>query len=128
MLVTTSQSVLLTTSQSVLLTTSTESDGEVFQVFHRFLTPTHVRDDHGELGVQGVVQLADGTLVAPEGVVVLAVLCVRVAGCGEQLVPGRGVGEGLRHAVGRLPAQRNATVTTTTWTSTVPDPNGIGSF
>ena len=68
---------------------------------------TYIGDDDGELGVERMVQLADGALVAPEGVVVLAVLCVRVARRGEQLVPGRGVGEGLWHAVGWLPAKRN---------------------
>ena len=66
---------------------------------------THVGDDDGQLRVESVVHLADGSLVTPEGVVVLTVLGVRVTDRGERLVPGRGVGVRLRHAVGRLPVK-----------------------
>lgn len=61
-----------------------------------------VRHDDGELWVERVVQLPHGSLVAPEGVVVLAVLGVRVADRSEHFVPGGGVGERLRDAVRRL--------------------------
>lgn len=54
-----------------------------------------------------MVDFADGAFVAPEGVVILTVLGVRVPHRGEQLVPGRGVGVGLRDAVGGLPATTN---------------------
>lgn len=68
---------------------------------------THIRDDDGKLWVECVVHFADGSLVTPEGVVVLTVLGVWVADCGEHLVPGCGVGVRLRHAVRRLPANPN---------------------
>lgn len=64
---------------------------------------THVWNDDGELGVEGVVHLSDGSFVTPEGVVVLAVFGVRVADRGEDFVPGGGVGVRLRHTVWRLP-------------------------
>lgn len=67
---------------------------------------THVWDDDGEFRVEGVVDFADGAFVTPEGVVVLAVLGIRVTDRGEQLVPGCGVGVGLRDAVGGLPANQ----------------------
>ena len=67
---------------------------------------THVRHDDGELWVERVVQLPHGSLVAPEGVVVLAVLSVRVADRSEHFVPGGGVSERLRDAVRRLPARQ----------------------
>lgn len=68
---------------------------------------TYIWNDHGEFGVQCVVHLADGSFVTPEGVVVLTVLGVRVSDCGEHLVPRRGIGVRLRHAVRRLPANRS---------------------
>lgn len=71
---------------------------------------THVRDDDGEFGVEGVVDFAHGAFVTPEGVVVLTVLGVRVPDGGEQLVPGCGVGVGLRDAVGGLPANQKQTL------------------
>lgn len=64
---------------------------------------THVWNDDGELGVEGVVHLSDGSFVTPEGVVVLAVFGIRVADRGEDFVPGGGVGVRLRHTVWRLP-------------------------
>lgn len=67
---------------------------------------THIRDDDGELWVECVVHLANGSFVTPEGVVVLAVLGVGVTDRGEHLVPGRGVGVRLWHAVRRLPAKQ----------------------
>lgn len=70
---------------------------------------THVGDDDGKFRVEGVVDLADGAFVTPEGVVILAVPGVRVADRGEQLVPGCGVGVGLRDAVGGLPADQKQT-------------------
>lgn len=73
---------------------------------------THVRHDDGEFGVEGVVDFADGAFVTPEGVVILTVLGVRVPDGGEQLVPGCGVGVGLRDAVGGLPASQKQTLLT----------------
>lgn len=67
---------------------------------------THVRNDDGELRVERVVHFADGALVAPEGVVVLTVLGIRVSHRGEHLVPGCRVGVGLRNAVRRLPTNQ----------------------
>lgn len=64
---------------------------------------THVWNDDGELRVEGVIHLADGSFVTPEGVVVLAVLGVRVADRGEDFIPGGGVGVRLRHTVRWLP-------------------------
>lgn len=68
----------------------------------------HIWNNDGEFGVECVVHLADGSFVTPEGVVVLAVLGVRVSHCGEQLVPRRGVGVRLWYAVRRLPVKPNA--------------------
>lgn len=62
--------------------------------------------DDGQLGVEGVVHLPDGSFVTPERVVVLRVLGVRVTGRGEDLVPRRGVGVGLWDTVGRLHGDR----------------------
>lgn len=51
-----------------------------------------------------MVNLPNGSLVTPEGVVVLAVFGVRVADCGKDFIPGRGVGVRLWHTVWWLPA------------------------
>ena len=67
---------------------------------------THVRNNDGKLWVECMVHLADCAFVTPEGVVVLTVLGIRVTDCGEHLVPRRGVGVRLRHAVGRLPTKK----------------------
>lgn len=67
---------------------------------------THVGNDDCELRVESVVHFADGALVAPEGVVVLTVLGIRVSDRGEHLVPGCRVGVGLRNAVRRLPTNQ----------------------
>lgn len=50
-----------------------------------------------------MVHLADGSFVTPERVVVLTVFGIRVADCGEHLVPGGGVGVRLWHTVWWLP-------------------------
>lgn len=57
-----------------------------------------------------MVDFADGAFVTPEGVVILAVPGVRVPDGGEQLVPGGGVGVGLRDAVRGLPADHKHTI------------------
>lgn len=67
---------------------------------------THIRNDDRKLWVESVVHLADGSFVTPEGVVVLTVLGIRVADCGEHLVPRCGVGVRLWHAVWRLPTNQ----------------------
>lgn len=68
---------------------------------------THIWNDDSELRVECMVHLANCSFITPEGVVVLAVLGVRVSDRREQLVPRRGVGVRLRHAVRRLPAKPN---------------------
>lgn len=67
---------------------------------------THIWNNDSKLWVECVVHFADGSFVTPEGVVVLTVLGIRVADCGEHLVPRRGVGVRLWHAVWRLPANQ----------------------
>lgn len=57
-----------------------------------------------------MVDFADGALVTPEGVVILTVLGIGIPDRGEQLVPGCGVGVGLRDAVGGLPANQEQTL------------------
>lgn len=68
---------------------------------------THIRNDDSKLWVECVVHLANGSFVTPEGVVVLTVLGIRVADCGEHLVPRCGIGVCLRHAVWRLPTNQS---------------------
>lgn len=51
-----------------------------------------------------MVHLPNGSFVTPEGVVILAVFGVRVTDCGEDFIPGGGVGIRLRHTVWWLPA------------------------
>lgn len=63
-------------------------------------------NNDGEFGVECMIHFADRSFVTPEGVVLLTVLCVRVADGGEHLVPRRRVGVRLRHAVRRLHCDR----------------------
>lgn len=58
-----------------------------------------IRNDDRKLWVECMVHLADGSFITPEGIVVLAVLSIRVADCGEHLVPRSGIGVCLWHAV-----------------------------
>lgn len=68
---------------------------------------THIRNDDRKLWVECMVHLADGSFITPEGIVVLAVLSIRVADCGEHLVPRSGIGVCLWHAVWWLPTNQN---------------------
>ena len=71
---------------------------------HKTIKLTHIRDNDGELGVQCMIDLSDGSFVTPERVVILCVFGVRVPRCREELVPRCGIGVRLWDTVGRLPA------------------------
>lgn len=51
-----------------------------------------------------MVDFANGSLVTPEGVVILGVFCVRVPGRGEDLVPQSGIAVGFRNTMWWLTA------------------------
>lgn len=67
---------------------------------------TYVWYNDSQFWVECVINFADCSFVTPERVIILTVLGVRVTDCGEHLVPGGGVGVGLRYAVWRLPVKK----------------------